>query len=177
MSDITKRLRSSDVFNAPVTVNDTMVSPVALMAADEIDRLRGSVIAARREGIEAAMATAHDAGGGVVVKRWIIVHEPGRIPEKKNPCPQTDDGVTDFLIALALCRPPGTCYTVAELTWDHDLLVQSGREALAECRLAGPRRFAKRVRGIAEKEAAWLKADPKRVEAVARGRLVKETKR
>lgn len=40
MTDITKRLRSSDVFNAPVTVNDTIVSPVALMAADEIERLR-----------------------------------------------------------------------------------------------------------------------------------------
>ena len=43
MSDITKRLRSSDVFNAPMTVNDTMVSPVALMAADEIERLRAAL--------------------------------------------------------------------------------------------------------------------------------------
>ena len=109
--------------------------------------------------------------GGCVIKRWIIVHEPGKVPEKKNPHPQTHDGATDFLICLALCRPKGTRYTLAELTWDHDLWVQEGHEELAECRLAGPRRFAKRVRGIAEKEAAWLKADPKRVEAVARGRL------
>ena len=43
MSDITRRLRSSDVFNAPMTVNDTMVSPVALMAADEIERLRAAL--------------------------------------------------------------------------------------------------------------------------------------
>jgi hypothetical protein len=40
MSDIVKRLRSSDVFNAPMNINDTMISPVALMAADEIVRLR-----------------------------------------------------------------------------------------------------------------------------------------
>jgi hypothetical protein len=43
MTDITRRLRSSDVFNAPMTVNDTMVSPAALMAADEIDRLRAAL--------------------------------------------------------------------------------------------------------------------------------------
>ena len=40
MTDIVERLRSSDVFNAPMTINYTMVSPVALMAADEIVRLR-----------------------------------------------------------------------------------------------------------------------------------------
>lgn len=40
MTDIVERLRSSDVFNAPMTINYTMVSPVALMAADEIERLR-----------------------------------------------------------------------------------------------------------------------------------------
>lgn len=114
-------------------------------------------------------ATTDD--GGTVIKRWIIVHEPGKVPEKKIPHPQTSGGATDFLISLALCRPAGTRYTIAELTWDHDLWLQEGAEALTECRFAGPRRFAKRVRSIAEKEAAWLKADPKRIEAVARGRL------
>lgn len=105
-----------------------------------------------------------------VVKRWIIVHEPGKVPEKKRPLSQTHEGAIDFLIQLALCRPEGTEYTLAELTWDHDLWVQSGGEALAMCRIAAPRRFAKRVREIAAREASWLKADQKRVEAVALGR-------
>lgn len=109
--------------------------------------------------------------GGTVVKRWIIVHEPGKVPEKKTPHPQTDDGAMDCLISLALCRPPGTDYTLAELTWDNDLWVSSGHEELSILRLGAPRKFAKRVRGIAEREAAWLKADPKRVQAVAMGRL------
>ena len=40
MTDIVKRLRSFDVFNAPMDIDGIMVSPVALMAADEIERLR-----------------------------------------------------------------------------------------------------------------------------------------
>ncbi len=40
MADIVKRLRSFDVFNAPMDIEGVMVSPVALMAADEIVRLR-----------------------------------------------------------------------------------------------------------------------------------------
>lgn len=40
MTDIVKRLRSFDVFNAPMDIEGVMVSPVALMAADEIVRLR-----------------------------------------------------------------------------------------------------------------------------------------
>jgi hypothetical protein len=108
--------------------------------------------------------------GGVVVRQWVIVQDPGMAPEKKAP-PRTDEGAVDFLIQLALCRPEGTSYTLAELTWDNDLWVQSGSEALAMCRLAGPRRFAKRVRSIAKREAAWLTTTPERVKAVAAGRL------
>ena len=106
-----------------------------------------------------------------VLKRWIIVHEPGKVPEKKIPHPQTCDGAADFLIALALCRPEGTRYTVARLTWDHDLWVSEGGEDLAILRAERPRMYAKRVRSIAEKSAGWLKADPKRIAAVARGHL------
>jgi len=40
VTDIVKRLRSFDVFNAPMDIDGIMVSPVALMAADEIERLR-----------------------------------------------------------------------------------------------------------------------------------------
>lgn len=115
------------------------------------------------------MATEGDAGG--ILKRWIIVHEPGKVPEKKIPHPQTSEGALDFLISLALCRPNGTRYTLAALTWNHDLWVSEGGEELDICRLARPRIFAKRVRAIAEKEAAWLKATPERIKAVAAGRL------
>lgn len=40
MTDIVRRLRSSDVLSAPVTIEGVEVSPLALMAADEIERLR-----------------------------------------------------------------------------------------------------------------------------------------
>ncbi|MBR0653442.1 hypothetical protein GXW78_27615 [Roseomonas terrae] len=106
-----------------------------------------------------------------VIKRWIIVHEPGMVPEKKRPHPQTSEGAEDFLIQLALCRPPGTRYTLACLTWDHDLWVCSGEEALSMSFLARPRIFAKRVQRIAADNAAWLKATPERIRAVARGDL------
>lgn len=114
--------------------------------------------------------TPSTENAGQIVKRWIIVHEPGRVPEKKVP-PQTCEGTMDFLISLALCRPEGTRYTVAALTWNHDLWVSEGGEDLDICRSARPRIFARRVRAIAEKEAAWLKATPARIGAVAAGRL------
>jgi hypothetical protein len=109
--------------------------------------------------------------GGCVVKRWIIVHEPGKVPEMKSPLMQTHDSALDFLIQLALCRPEGTRYTLAELTWNQDLWVSEGGEALDILRLERPRLFARRVREVAEKSAAWLKATPDRIKAVARGHL------
>ena len=59
MADIVKRLRSFDVFNAPMDIDGIMVSPVALMAADEIERLR-----AERDQLKAAILDTepHDAG-------------------------------------------------------------------------------------------------------------------
>lgn len=106
-----------------------------------------------------------------VTKRWIIVHEPGLVPEKKVPHPQSAAGEEDFLIQLALCRPEGTSYTVARLTWDHDLWVSDGGEELSIARSYAPRKFARRVREVANRNAGWLKAAPARVKLVSRGRL------
>lgn len=92
-----------------------------------------------------------DGGGGCVVQVYIIVHEPGLVPDKKHP-PQNVDGVTEFLLALELCKPKGTTYTVVELTWDGDIWVQSGNEWLSLDRLAAPRKFAKLKRKVAEEQ-------------------------
>jgi hypothetical protein len=52
MTDIVKRLRSFDVFNAPMDIEGVMVSPVALMAADEIERLRNALREIAEDGPE-----------------------------------------------------------------------------------------------------------------------------
>jgi hypothetical protein len=56
MIDIVKRLRSSDVLNAPVNVEGVEVSPIALMAATEIEMLR-----AERDRLAKELAEAHKA--------------------------------------------------------------------------------------------------------------------
>ncbi len=61
MTDIVKRLRSFDVFSAPMEINGIMVSPVALMAADEIVRLREERDAARAQAANADAQCERDA--------------------------------------------------------------------------------------------------------------------
>jgi hypothetical protein len=78
---------------------------------------------------------------------YIIVHEPGCIPEKKHPI-QTDEGITRFLLALEMCRPKGTFCTVVKLVWNGDIWVQHGSEWLSEERLLAPRKFAKLRRKV-----------------------------
>lgn len=63
-------------------------------------------------------------------RHWIIIHEPGRIPEKKGAF--RNDQVIPFLRELDACRPDGTLFTVCSLTWDYDLWVDSGRDRLVE---------------------------------------------
>lgn len=65
-----------------------------------------------------------------IKKRWIVVREPNRVPQKKMPLPQTHEGVIAMLRELFDCRPAGTHLTVCELTWDDDLWVNDGRETL-----------------------------------------------
>lgn len=63
-------------------------------------------------------------------RHWIIVHEPGCIPEKKGGF--SSGQVNGFLRELIDCRPTGTRYTVVSLTWDFDVWVQDGHELLRE---------------------------------------------
>lgn len=63
-------------------------------------------------------------------RHWIIVHEPGRIPEKKGAF--RFDRVLPFLRELMACRPEATRYTVVSLTWDYDIWVESGHGMVAE---------------------------------------------
>lgn len=69
--------------------------------------------------------------GGAVRRRWIIVQEPGCIPEKKGHFPY--ERLEGFLRELIACRPAGTQYTIVSLTWDFDIWVESGREYLTMC--------------------------------------------
>lgn len=61
MTDIVKRLRSFDVFNAPMNINGIMVSPLSLMAADEIVRLREERDTARAQAANADAQCERDA--------------------------------------------------------------------------------------------------------------------
>lgn len=61
-------------------------------------------------------------------RHWIIVHEPGKIPEKKGAFGWQQ--VEDFLRELIACRPEGTTYTVISLTWDFDIWIESGHDYL-----------------------------------------------
>jgi len=81
-----------------------------------------------------------DGGSGTVKRVYIIVHEPNRIPDKKIPV-QSQDGVTEFLLALELCRPKGTTYTVVELVWTGDIWVTSGASWLSEHKLMARRSY------------------------------------
>jgi len=86
-----------------------------------------------------------------VSRVYIIVHEPGLIPEKKMPR-QTDEGVTEFLVALQMHHSEDTTYTVVQLVWNGDIWVQSGSEWLDMARLAAPRKFAALKRRVAEEQ-------------------------
>lgn len=63
-------------------------------------------------------------------RTWIIVHEPGMIPEAKGAF-YTHERTQEFLRELIACRPVGTTYTVAQVsTCGSQLWVQSGDEFL-----------------------------------------------
>lgn len=70
-------------------------------------------------------------GDGATRRHWIIVQEPGCIPEKKGHFLRGQ--LEPFLRELLACRPAGTHYTFVTLTWDFDIWVESGREFLTTC--------------------------------------------
>ena len=69
--------------------------------------------------------------GETIRKGWIIIHEPGRIPDLKVPHPQSDEGLDAFLGELTKLYPTST-FTVARLTWNDDLWIEDGAGRLAE---------------------------------------------
>jgi hypothetical protein len=61
-------------------------------------------------------------------RHWVIVREPGCVPQKKGPF--LFDQVDGFLQELVDCRPEGTQLTIVSLTWDFDVWVDDGHERL-----------------------------------------------
>ena len=69
--------------------------------------------------------------GETVKKGWIIIHEPGKIPDLKRPPDQSDDGLDAFLVE-AIKHYPTSTFTVCRLTWNDDLWIEDGAGRLAE---------------------------------------------
>lgn len=86
-----------------------------------------------------------------VIKRWIIVREPGCVPEKKCPPHQSNLGAIAMIADLLDCRPPGTHLTLCELTWDHDLWASDGREELTIFNAIAVRKVKRQMHDLREK--------------------------
>lgn len=65
-------------------------------------------------------------GDSCVRRTWIIVNQPGCVPQKKSPPDQSAGGVETFLRELVACRPDGTKFTIVQLSHDFDLWVEDG---------------------------------------------------
>ncbi len=68
---------------------------------------------------------------GSARRTWIIVHEPGLVPQTKRPPDQSHMGVITFLRELMANRASETRFIIAVLSYGFDLWVQDGREFLA----------------------------------------------
>ena len=68
--------------------------------------------------------------GHTVRKSWVIVREPGRIPETKSPMKPTWEGVETLIRELIECRPEGTQLILARLSYGYDLWTEDAREWL-----------------------------------------------
>lgn len=84
---------------------------------------------AKSENLRHAMALKDSHG--TVKDYFILVHEPGRAPDKKRPPVPTSDGAERMLCELLNCRPAARL-TLARLTWDDDLWVDDGHSTLSE---------------------------------------------
>ncbi len=80
-----------------------------------------------------------------MARTWIILREPGCVPERKLP-PKDRDGLRDFLRELAECRPIGTSITLVHVGMINpdDIDCQCGREWLS----IFDRRWAKRSKRL-----------------------------
>ncbi|MFC5353490.1 hypothetical protein [Azospirillum himalayense] len=79
-------------------------------------------------GISAAPTAQGQDADDTIKRRWIIIREPGNVPVTKIP-KQSHDGAREFLRECAAIYPAADI-TLAELTWNNDLWVSDGREAL-----------------------------------------------
>lgn len=70
--------------------------------------------------------------GNTVRKSWVIVQEPGRIPETQKPMQPSWEGLENLIRELIKCRPEGTQLTLASLSYGYDLWVEDAREWLRE---------------------------------------------
>lgn len=75
---------------------------------------------------------------GSVLKVFIILQDAGCAPEKKGPFPERM--VEAFVREARQRRPADSKITIAQLTWNLDLWVQSADEYLSMIDLAQPRR-------------------------------------
>lgn len=66
----------------------------------------------------------------IVSRRWVILRDRGCAPEKKGNF-RTDAHLIGFVREAVRVRAADTQITVAQLTWNHDLWVQDGREMIA----------------------------------------------
>lgn len=69
-----------------------------------------------------------DSKQSMTRRHWVIVRDPGCIPEKKGPFPV--DRVSGFIRELIACRSAETQITVVSLTYDYDIWVDDGRERI-----------------------------------------------
>lgn len=83
-------------------------------------------------------------GSGSVKRAFVILKEPGRVPEKKGAF-VTDDHLYKFVREVIACRHPDTQITVCRLTWNDDLWVDCGREMIAIDDSIKPKRRRRRA--------------------------------
>lgn len=65
-----------------------------------------------------------------VTRQWVIVREPGCVPETKRPIGTLHSDALTLLRELVACRPENATLTLARLTSDGELWVSCGREEL-----------------------------------------------
>ncbi len=73
-----------------------------------------------------ALADSH----GAVKDYFIVIHEPGRIPDLKKPPHPSREGAERMLAELLHYRPTARL-TLARLTWNDDLWIDDGHETLS----------------------------------------------
>lgn len=115
--------------NGDVAAWSDLMSDGAYPWLSSLDDARRIACARPKAELTPASATAQGQDADDTIKRrWIIIREPGQVPVTKIP-PQSHDGAREFLRECAAIYPTAEL-TLAELTWNNDLWVSDGREAL-----------------------------------------------